>query len=1173
MQTDKSPSQTQNIKNIFSTDVVILTVLGLALLIFSICRRGEALPAASLDLKVNKTEAVNLARVYADTTGFTVPKKIISSTYFSHDSDASTFLEYEYPLSVADELMRKEIPVWHWKVHLLDGHDDQLQVWIGANGSLYSFEREMYKEKPAPSISHDDARKKAVDCALNEMHLNLSEWTIIEDAVAKLPKRTDHAFTWEDTNRNFQGGHLRLSAIVSGDKLSKLTYSLHVPDSFQQKFKGLRAQNLALASASLILACLFALWLPVLFLRKWTKGQLRIKFAISCGVAGAAVIFITNLNDAVTIVAGTSNWMMETYLAKLFLSGISSALFAGLICTIFFGAIETVYRKTYPAQPALELFFTQTSRVLRSLSVARSAMLGLAVFGITTGYQVVFFLIGKHYGLWFPLAVQERSVINDFFPAWHAISIGTQAATIEEFGFRVFMLAVLQRTTKSFWIANILQAAIWGFGHCTYAVEPPYARGIELGLLGIFYGWIMRHYGLLPLVLGHYAFDSYLTVQTLFSTHNLLDWVSAFAAVAPVVFVPLLSIVLISKSGVVPEEETSNKVLTENLIAHSKPESIQEQWPAYRPVSGKQTRIALLCAAIAIVALILPKNRLGEDPKLQISHKQAISIAREYFTKQKFRVDDALAVAWLSDDTDTEQMQYIAKHATFEKATTLERLLEPRLVWNVRLFRPATPNVFYLRIGPDGVPVSSTISLDEMVPGAKLDQTQATELASEYVHSLETPESGPYKIFDTSKLARANRTDYAFSAEGPAANVGDARFQLSFKLIGDNFSDLKRTWAMPNANERKKRNSVSGLDVATLVLRMLCGLALVPSLAYWIISCWKEQAPNKFVVSTAVIIAGSISLLSQSNYMARVALWSYNPTEPMDTHLLTVAVGCLTRLAMDVSVAAVLAAIVSSSYKGLFVSTRLHEIIKSSQPQFSNYRLWSDAVLIGFTAAIVSAGLMSLNEYAINLATQSVLTTKLNHLPWLEQTSVTMTTVLDAIKYGLLFVLAGAAILRWSDFYQEKQAKTENRILQSIYGSMVSVLISMVIATMAFDTDNYLKYYCNSIANISLAVALYVVLVKLGNRNLVACFFTGFYLTVGKDLFYVQKNTAPIHPVDLVLLYLLFFAPFVWALYCLIMDRKKQTKSFDTEPVVLLTSEPAESHETATELASDLEQS
>jgi hypothetical protein len=109
---------------------------------------------------------------------------------------------------------------------------------------------------------------------------------------------------------------------------------------------------------------------------------------------------------------------------------------------------------------------------------------------------------------------------------------------------------------------------------------------------------------------------------------------------------------------------------------------------------------------------------------------------------------------------------------------------------------------------------------------------------------------------------------------------------------------------------------------------------------------------------------------------------------------------------------------------------------------------------------------------------------------------------------------------------------------------------------MAFDTDNYLKYYCNSIANISLAVALYVVLVKLGNRNLVACFFTGFYLTVGKDLFYVQKNTAGIHPVDLILLYLLFFAPFIGALYCLIKDRRKQTKSSDTVQLVPLTGEP-----------------
>jgi Type II CAAX prenyl endopeptidase Rce1-like len=1153
MQETKEPHQSRPIKSIFSTDVILLTVLGLLLLLFSICRRNEAFPSASLDLKINKAEAIKLAQGYAETTGFTVPKNVISSTYFSSDTEASTFLEYEYPLSVANELMRQEIPIWHWKVHLLDGQGDQLLVFIGANGSLHSFEREISKGKEAPSISHDDAKKIATDRALKEMHIDLSDWSLIEDAVSKLPKRTDHAFAWENEKRDYKGGHLRLNAIVSGDKLSNFSYTLHVPDSFQQKFKYLRAQNLALAEVSLVLAALFAIWLPVTFLRRWTKGQLRIKFAIYCGLASAAVVLITNLNDAATIVAGTSNWTMDTFLAKHVLSGISTALLIGLVCTIFFGAIESVYRKNFPSQPALELFFTRTSKVFRALSVARGAIIGLAVFGITTGYQVAFFLVGKQYGLWFPLGIQERSIINDFFPAWHAISIGVQASTIEELGFRILMLSILQRITKSFWIANILQAAIWGFGHCTYAVEPPYARGIELGILGLFYGWILRRYGLLPLILGHYAFDSYLTIQTLFSTHNLSDWASGLVAVAPVFIVPIFSLILISKSGVVSDDEISNKELTENLIAHAKPESQQEQWPAYHPISQKQIRIAILCSVLAGIALVLPKDRLGEDPKLQINHQQAISIAREYFSKQGFRVDDALSVAWLSDDTDQEQLQYLAKHTTFDRAKKLERLIEPRLVWNVRLFRPATPNVFYLRIGPDGAPVTSTISLDEMVPGAKLDRTAATDLAKQYLHSLETPESGPYRIFDTSKLARANRTDYSFTAESPAGDVGDAHFQLSFKLIGNNPSDLKRTWAMPNTNARKKRDSVSAVDVAILLQRLSCALGVIPTLVYWIFSSWRRQVPNKLLVSSAVIAAGCIAFLSQSNYVSRFALCYYNPTEPLDTHLLTIAVSCLTRITMDISIAALLAAVVSSSYRGLFVSTRMEELLKSARPQIANYRIWSDAVLIGFTAAVVSAGIMSLNEYANTLATHSVLINKLNHIPSLEQTSVVMTTVLDSIKFGLLFMLVGAALQRCYEFYVNLGSKSSNKSMRIFYPALVPALIVMVIYTVAMNNDDAEKFFCNAIANLSMTLALYLVLTVVGNRNIFSCFFTGFFLTVGKDLFYVQKNASLIHPLDLALLYLLFLAPVVGALACLLLDRRQKKYGADTyspEPLV-----------------------
>lgn len=1136
----QQPTQ-KSLKSIFSKDVIILTLLGLALLVFSICRRDDAFPAASLDLKVNKKDAINLAIAYAETTGFDVPKKIISSSYFSSDSEAATFLEYQFPISEANALMRTEIPIWHWKVHLLDSKNNEAQVWIGVNGKLHSFERELNKELPAPSVSHEDAVALAEGYAAKELQIDLSKWRLIRDAQTVLPRRVDHSFTWENTIQDLNGGHLQLDAVVSGDKLSKFNYYLHVPDSFQQKFKWLRAQNRALANVSLIFIFLFGIWLPVIFLRKWTKGQLRIKFAVIGGLVAATVAFITNLNEAATIVAGTSNWTMDTFLAKHLLNGVSSALVAGLICTIFFGAIETVYRKAFPAQPSFELFFTQTSNVFRALSVAKSATLGFAVFGITTGYQVIFFLIGKHYGLWSPLAVHDRGIIDDFLPAWHAISIGAQASTLEELGFRIFMLAVIQRTCKSFWIANILQAAIWGFAHCTYAVEPPYARGIELTILGLFYGWMLRRYGVLCLILGHYAFDAYLSIQTLFGSHDALDWLSAFLTMAPVAVLPALSMVLIRKNGVVADTEVSNLSVTEKLIARAPTGLVQEDWPAYKPINRQQILIAIGFALLATIALMLPKRRLGNEPMLQVNHEQAIAIAKNFFTKEMFRVNDALAVAWLSDDTDTDQLQYIAKHVTFERAQQLEQLIEPRLVWNVRLFRPAAPNIFSLKIGPDGAPISPTISIDEMVPAAKLSQPEATEIAKKYLHSIESPGEGTYKLFDTSKHARPNRTDYTFTAEDAEAKAGAARFEVSFKLIGANISDVKRSWVLPDSTKAAtKRGATSALEVFILVGRMLCALVVIPNIAYWIFCACKKQAPNRYMVSSAVIIAGTLTLLEQANYMSRFALWSYNPTEPMDAHLLSTAFGCLTHLAMDVSAAALLAAVVSASYPGRFASTRLRELFRSAKPQIANYRIWSDGILIGFTAALVSAGLMSMNEYVISQVSKSVLITRIQHLTWLEQSSLTMTTVLDAIKYGLLFVLGGAAILRWADFYAHDRDTAPGTKPKKGSAYLVPLLIAWSITAINLSATDPQRAYCNIGANLGLAASLYVVLALLGNANLVACFFTAFFLTVGKDLYYVQRHAAFIHPVDLMALYGLLIAPFLWLLLCLFMEWKNE---------------------------------
>lgn len=1135
------------LKSIFSKDVLLLTVLGLALLIVSICRRDDAFPAASLDLKVNKQEAVRLAQAYAVTTGFHLPHKIVSSVYFDSDSEASTFLEYEYPLADANDLMRREIPIWFWKVHFVDDKSEELQVAVGVNGSLHSFERELNRDMSISSISHEVAQKQIVDFIAQELRIPLSKWKLISDQESSLPKRTDHSFIWEDQQREYKGSHLRISATVSGDKISKFRYFLHVPDAFEQKFKWLRAQNRALANIPIILVILFALSLPVLFLRNWTKNQLRLKFAVTCGLVGTAVNFISSLNNTATIIMGTSNWSMDTFLAKHFIDDISSALMTGAVCTIFFGAIEAVYRHWYTKQLSFELIFSQTSNALRSISVAKSAVLGTAIFGITTGYQVIFFLIAKHYGLWSPLAVHDRAVIDNFCPAWHAISVGIEASTLEEFGFRIFMLIVIQRVTKSFWLANILQAAIWSFGHCSYPVEPPYARGIELGLLGIFYGWVMRRYGVLSLIMGHYAFDVYCFIQTLFGSHDVIDWLSAYITMTPLAVLPIASIALISKLGAVPDPQVSNETTTTQIIAHAASGEEQGSWPPYKPISRKQILLAFITASLAATTLALPKRKLGELPVFRVDHERAIAITRSYFEKQDFKIKDLQATAWISDDTNAEQMKYVTSHASVSEAERLEKLIEPRLVWNVRLFKPGDPNIFFLKVGPDGNPVSSSIALGETAAGAKLPQREATALANTYLNSIASEDGGRFTIFDTSKLEYPNRTDYTFVAENPAGNVGQARFHIYLKVIGDKISDMRRYWSLPDrTNPQYKRGYVSNDEVWVVIARLICALVVLPNIGYWIFSACKKQAPNKLVVSTAVIVAGAVVILQEVNYMSRVALWTYHPTEPLDTHLVQVAVTCLTRITINVSIAAVLAAIVSSSYSRLFITVRLRELFNSAKPQIANYRIWSDAILIGFTATLVSAGWSSLNGYLAGLLSKTVGLNKLRSISYLEQSNVAMASILEAINYGLLFLFLSAAILRWSDFYANKHASESAERKQTAFPFLVPILIALTITVLNLNSVDAPMMYSNVATMVAMAGSLYLVLEFLGNRNLIACFFAAFFLIIGKDISYVQSSLATIHPVDLMVLYGIIFAPFLWLLLSLLLGLIRKNQSADS---------------------------
>src|SRR5258707_2063878 len=138
--------------------------------------------------------------------------------------------------------------------------------------------------------------------------------------------------------------------------------------------------------------------------------------------------------------------------------------------------------------------------------------------------------------------------------------MGLLASTNEEFTFRLFAIPFFRRLTGSRWIAVIVPAFMWSFLHSNYRQEPPYIRGIEIGLFGMVAGLVMLRWGILATLIWHYTVDASLVGLLLIRSNSLYFKVSglvvALAAAAPLLFA---AISYLSRGGFEPDEDLLNR--------------------------------------------------------------------------------------------------------------------------------------------------------------------------------------------------------------------------------------------------------------------------------------------------------------------------------------------------------------------------------------------------------------------------------------------------------------------------------------------------------------------------------------------------------------------------------------------------------------------------------------
>ncbi len=175
----------------------------------------------------------------------------------------------------------------------------------------------------------------------------------------------------------------------------------------------------------------------------------------------------------------------------------------------------------------------------RRIGLAKSTYRGLMLGGFHFGYVILFYLVAVQlFGGWTPLQPPGSLMPASPLPFLDPIYIGLIPATQEELLFRLIGIGLVLLLSKRGWLAILIPAALWGFGHLSYVRDPFYFRGIELTIVGVIYGLFFLRFGLITTIVAHYMYNAGLTALPLLRSSEpwylLSGWIVIGTMLAPI---------------------------------------------------------------------------------------------------------------------------------------------------------------------------------------------------------------------------------------------------------------------------------------------------------------------------------------------------------------------------------------------------------------------------------------------------------------------------------------------------------------------------------------------------------------------------------------------------------------------------------------------------------------
>jgi hypothetical protein len=871
----------------------------------------RAFPEASVDFKVSRTEALSIARQFAEAHGAPLGG-YDSSIVFELDDTAKTYLEREVGLQQANQMMAGQVHIWYWQARFFRPlQKEEFDVRVDTAGGIVGYDHALEEAAPGARLERTAAQAAAESFLRDTIHADLSQYDFLE-AEANLnerPARRDWSFSWERHGFRAKDAPYRLVVEFAGDHVSGYNEFLKVPEAWTRGYESLRSSNnlfeyIALIPyAFLVGGCLFVI------VSLGRRGVLEWRTGIVLGAFFTVLYFLMTMNQWPLDRAGYDT---NTPYSSFFLSQIGEAALMSVVSALLVVLAvvpgEPMYRIFQPKKHKLESALSLPG--LRSKEFFTANVVGICLAAAHIGYITVFYIISRKLGAWAPQDINyENAVVSTYVPGLYALTIGLYAAASEEFLFRLFAIPFIQRMTNSRVLAVVLPAFFWGFLHSNYPQEPAYVRGIEIGLIGIVAGLVMLRWGIWATLTWHYTVDAFLISTSLLRSHGIYLPVSG-AIVGGAALIPLAiaAVSYLRRGGFEVEPSLLNvahplggPLPTETTEVTRQAETAASAVSASRAgMSHRSLAVLIACGVLGIAALAgIKSETIGDFVRFSINSTEAVERASRVLGGM--RIDPAAYhhVATLTDSFDEYTNEYLRRAVGIPAANRIYRDEVPSAFWAVRYFRDSQKEEYLVILKPDGSLHSVHHTLDEKTPGANLSKEEAQARAEAYLRDEKHADLAGWNLVETHSDKKPARTDHHFEWEQktaldpapgrPAADGAHIRVQVA--VLGDEVSDYRIFVKIPET-WRDKESRRTPLQIAqTFVRRAGLAVALIVVIVVFLRNL-KSPAVARLPWRSLVKFSAVLLVAATASYVNRgpLLLTSYLTAMPLTTYYITLGI-------------------------------------------------------------------------------------------------------------------------------------------------------------------------------------------------------------------------------------------------------------------------------------------